>query len=645
MNRTLIRIVAAATLLYVVPFLRADDAPDTAKLAEASKPYFVLARTLTTFQGLVSESTQTQTPCLEATLSFSLDQNGKTQRATGKLVYQKPDKLRLEIHHPDLDAEMVRNGNTLAIYTPGKKFGVLGKPDVARWRGQPFSDADKVANKIPALQWPLNNNLLFFLPTAVNAKFAAPEKIGDVECQVIEATPNKQTFPKVSVSAKIWIRPDSLPARIEALGEDWKAKLEITDAKLSATIDPKQFEFQKPTDARIEEVAVGHLVRFFEVLPLALLGSKDPDIKKHAADGPMRVLIAREGNGYLERVHGTLVLHLQGTPEEMGWQHGKLLAPKIRDVAERIVYGVGVGSSFDKGRWFFGEIEDAYKRLSSFIDDDSKREAVALAKGAGMDPNELRLANVFPELFHCSGFAVYGKATVGGALYHGRVLDYMRGVGLEPNAVVIVNQPTGKNAWVNISYAGFIGSVTAMNEKKIAIGEMGGRGEGNWDGKPMAHLLREIMEKANTLDEAVEIMRKGPRTCEYYYVISDAKTKQAVGIAATPTEFTVVKAGEANERLPRPFADCVLLSADKRYNALCDKVQAQYGKIDAPAAIELMKRPVAMKSNLHAVLFAPDTLDFWVANASAKNPACDNPFTHYNLTELLTKQPPVTDPH
>ena len=53
----------------------------------------------------------------------------------------------------------------------------------------------------------------------------------------------------------------------------------------------------------------------------------------------------------------------------------------------------------------------------------------------------------------------------------------------------------------------------------------------------MAQLVREVMEKADTLDEAVEIMRKGPRTCEYYYVISDGKAKRAVGIAATPEKL------------------------------------------------------------------------------------------------------------
>jgi hypothetical protein len=178
-----------------------------------------------------------------------------------------------------------------------------------------------------------------------------------------------------------------------------------------------------------------------------------------------------------------------------------------------------------------------------------------------------------------------------------------------------------------------------MNARHISIGEMGGRGEGNWDGKPMAQLMREVMEKASTLDEAIAIMQKGPRTCAYYYVISDGKTKQAVGLAATPEKLEIVKLGEAHELLPDAVKDCVLLSAGDRYKTLVQRVKANYGKFDAAAARELMTRPVAMNSCIQAVLFAPDTLDFWVANADNHNVASHTRFTHYNLAELLASSP------
>jgi hypothetical protein len=193
-----------------------------------------------------------------------------------------------------------------------------------------------------------------------------------------------------------------------------------------------------------------------------------------------------------------------------------------------------------------------------------------------------------------------------------------------------------------VSYAGFISSVTAMNEKRISVGEMGGRGEGNWDGKPMAQLVREVMEKADSLEEAVELMRTGPRTCEYFYVLADGKQRKAVGIAATPTTFEVIKPGEAHPRLPHPFKDVVLMSAGDRYEKLAERVKAGYGKFDADAARHLMDRPVAMTSNIHSVLFAPDTLDFWVANADAKNVASHCRYTHYNLAELLKPSSPLS---
>lgn len=81
------------------------------------------------------------------------------------------------------------------------------------------------------------------------------------------------------------------------------------------------------------------------------------------------------------------------------------------------------------------------------------------------------------------------------------------------------------------------------------------------------------------------------------------------------------------------------MSAGDRYEKLVERVKAKYGHIDSSAARELMTRPVCMKSNIHSVLFEPDTLDFWVANADGKNVASHTRYTRYNLGELL-KGPP-----
>jgi hypothetical protein len=462
------------------------------------------------------------------------------------------------------------------------------------------------------------------------------ENVNNTLCHVISAIPKPETvrgFHLPEGTIRLWIRdPDLMPLRLA-----WKdtkktdVEIELVEPRLADPWPESRWKLPKNESDKIQTAARSHLTRFLSTAWAQLTQTIPP---LGPATGERRVL-AREGKGRLELIDGTRLLFLAGTPEEMGHQHGTLLKKEIHDLVEHIVYGVGVGSSFIQGRWYFGEIEAAQKRLNPFISDRHYREADALADAAGLEREEVRLANFFPELFHCSGFALFGQATEGGRMYHGRVLDYMRGMGLEQNAVVMVFKPDQGNAWVNVSYAGFIGSVTAMNEKQVAIGEMGGRGEGNWDGKPMAQLLREVMEKANTLEEALEIMRKGPRTCEYYYVLSDAKARKAVGIAATPDKFEIVLPGQAHPLLPHPVQDAVLMSAGDRYEELSRRVQEGFGKFNPERARDLMRRPVAMTSNLHCALFAPDTLDFWVANADSQNVAASARYTHYNLRELL----------
>ena len=76
-----------------------------------------------------------------------------------------------------------------------------------------------------------------------------------------------------------------------------------------------------------------------------------------------------------------------------------------------------------------------------------------------------------------------------------------------------------------------------------------------------------------------------------------------------------------------------------RYKELTRRVNEGFGKFDADSARELMTRPVCMNSNIHSVLFAPDTLDFWVANSDGDKPASHTRYTKYNLAELIKFEP------
>ena len=359
--------------------------------------------------------------------------------------------------------------------------------------------------------------------------------------------------------------------------------------------------------------------------------------------------VARCGQGWLETIDGYSVLHLKGSPYEMGFQHGALLREHCRknmktilvDNAESVKV-VEVGPLKVTPRT---AIDMIVAIQQPYVAERYMEEMDGLAAGSGQPVADVRAGNFIPELFHCSGFALAKSATKNGRMLHGRVLDYAIDWGLQDHAVVIVYEPEGRLPWVNVSYAGFIGSVTGMNSAQISVGEMGGKGLGHWNGRPMALLVRDALETARSLDEAIATFRDGPRTCQYYYVLADGETNEAVGMEASWDVFTLIKPGETHPMLSKPVKDCVLLSAGDRYLELSKQVERSYGQFTAESALRLMDRPIAMSSNLHNVLFEPATTKFWVANATSdKKPAADQKYFSFQLSELLQRRPSATSP-
>ncbi|MCX7817611.1 MAG: C45 family autoproteolytic acyltransferase/hydrolase [Kiritimatiellae bacterium] len=550
---------------------------------------------------------------------------------------QPPASVRAVVRHPTVHLITGRQGDEIWVHSPDARFAVVGRPGLPKFPGlSPEPDTTRLG----PIRAPWSRATIVGLACALRVTERSPETVAGSPCRVLEARPRKlfaQVLSLPPLHARLWIRTaDHLPARLELASATDRLTVECTDWRITGEPrEPTTQTLAVPAGHRVETVPLGHLRRAILAMRSAARGNASPP----GSPGGQRRLIATSGDGRLELHDGTRVLFLRGSPEAMGRQHGELLRRSVREVASRLLYGVGVGASFSKGRWFFDEIAEAWTALQPHLNPRHVREMDALADGAGLDRWEVRLANVFPELFHCSGFALMGRATEGGRIYHGRVLDYLRGVGLEANAVVIVHRPDQGHAWVNVGYAGFIGSVTAMNEQHISIGEMGGRGEGRWYGRPMAQLVRDVMETASSLEEAVAVLRQARRTCEYYYVIADGRRRTAVAIWATPDRFETVGPGEPHPKLPRPVPDAVLLSAGERYDALVERVLVAFGHFDAERARELMRRPVAMNSNIQSVLFAPDTLDFWVANADGARIASDTRYTRYNLRELLQTMP------
>jgi hypothetical protein len=401
-------------------------------------------------------------------------------------------------------------------------------------------------------------------------------------------------------------------------------------------------------------------------------------------------VLSQQGQGYLESKEDQYVLHLKGTPYERGFQHGFLLKEQIqRNIATYIDTAQTKSPVMGRAEEFIKNIPV----LMSFVPVHFKEEMQGLAEGAEIPIEKIVALNLFPEMFHCSGITVFGNASKNGELYHARVLDYSVGKNLQSTAVLQVVEPAKGIAYLNVSYAGFIGSITGMNCEKIAIGEIGGLGYGSWQGMPMAFLLREILENASSIEEVKSILQASPRTCEYYYIFSDGKTNENIGVYATKNQLCYIEPSktyaliapsplqenptlnrehdkcvfsecrientpfqtllfENDERLAMLFRkqpnDCLLLTGyphPERYPILVHRILETYGSIDEKALIDIIKCPVARDSNLHNAIFKPSELKVWIAHAGPNDePACDQEYRQWDLPSLLVPATPQTYP-
>lgn len=333
--------------------------------------------------------------------------------------------------------------------------------------------------------------------------------------------------------------------------------------------------------------------------------------------------LKREGQSALYQKGQIKVLLLQGTPYQIGYAHGKLLAKDVARLVDRVMLIIRAGSSM-KGNEFTTEtIEEVYRRTLPYIPARYREELRGLADGAGLDFHTVELVNLFPEMFHCSGFTLMNKATKDGGLIHGRVLDYMTEVGIQDQAVLMVVRATGCNTVMLANYSGFVGCVTGMNDRQIGVGEMGMYdSEGHWDGVPMTYMLRQILEEYDNLPQIRDYFVRTPKTCEYAYVVSDAKVPDAMGVHAAFDHAEFLKPGQGHPLLPTPVEDCVLISGGDRYAILCERVRENFGKLDVSSVIEMIKCPLSMKSNLHDAIMVPAKQEMYLANAV--NPAQNN---------------------
>jgi len=356
-------------------------------------------------------------------------------------------------------------------------------------------------------------------------------------------------------------------------------------------------------------------------------------------------------NGKMETIGtGTdeiTVLYLWGTPYEMGYAHGKLAADKIKSFYAAV--DSVLQEEFKANAGMLGAI---WMQLEPFVPPDYLEEMKGLADGSGLTMDQVKAMHALPDAseYHCSYFAAWGKAVPDGHLYQMRCLDYAMKAHIQEYPALLVQKPNKGNIFVNVGWLGMIGVISGMNANGLGVSEIGdnfGPAHETLQGEPMPFLLREVLQRAGGLDEAVKMIQEAKRTSSYHYCVGDAKKMDARGFV-TCMDYCQVHTGKEQPHYGNVLDDVVYLSMGRDdtmaewmrsdNKRLYDRLKANYGKITPErAAKDFM--PYVGTGGLQAVVYDLTALKLWAANANGLQPAYKQTFVQFDVKAALDKFP------
>jgi len=245
------------------------------------------------------------------------------------------------------------------------------------------------------------------------------------------------------------------------------------------------------------------------------------------------------------------VVHLWGTPYERGFAHGTIMKQDalnmVNSVWEYIVEQVesAINGTLKKfppkvvdflateglDGAFFGTYELTKKYTGNYF----YEELHGLADASGADYHKILGIHMIGEVTKgsCSMFGAWGTATAStGSLLQLRALDWDVDGPFKNFPQITVYHSTNAsdgNSFANVGWTGWLGSITGINDKRMAISEIGVSfpdetfGTESRIGIPFTFLLRDILQWDHTLDDSINRMANAKRTCNLILGVGDGK--------------------------------------------------------------------------------------------------------------------------
>ncbi len=261
-------------------------------------------------------------------------------------------------------------------------------------------------------------------------------------------------------------------------------------------------------------------------------------------------------------------------------------------------------------------------------------------------------------LVGCTSFAAWGERSADSSMIIGRNLDFYLGDKFSSDKIVYFCNPKHGNKFAMITWAGFMGCVSGMNDKGVTVTINAAKSDiPNGARTPISILAREILQYANNIDDAFAIAKKWKTfVCETLMIGSAADHKTAL-IEKSITK-TVLFNSDTNFIFCTNHYQSDSFKNDKnnieniktsasmyRFHRL-EELMNRNGKLDYKKVAAILRdqkgqgdknigvgneKALNQLISHHAIIFQPERLRFWVS----ANPYQLGEFVCYDLKKVF----------
>jgi len=245
-------------------------------------------------------------------------------------------------------------------------------------------------------------------------------------------------------------------------------------------------------------------------------------------------------------------------------------------------------------------------------------------------------------LVGCTSFGAWDAKTENGALILGRNFDFWVGDAFAKNKIVSFVHPTSGHNFAFVTWGGFIGVVSGMNDKGLTVTINAAKSRIPTDAAtPVSLVAREILQYAGNIQEAVAIAHKRTMFVSESFLIGSAADHKSVIIEKTPDTLAVYDPGSdqivcTNHYQSQLFQKQKLneeqiagSASVYRFNRVEQLLRNHYPLTPEKVAAILRDHDGMNNTDIglgnekavnqfiahHSVIFMPDSLRMWVSTA------------------------------